>query len=49
MITKLFTNSSLPNDIPITIVGNKEKGMMASPLIEEIFAYDGKMNMCYFK
>lgn len=43
-ITKIFSNSSLPSDVPITIVGNKEKGMAASPLIEEIFTYNGKLN-----
>lgn len=37
---KLFSNSSLPKDVPITIVGNPQKGMMASPLIERIFEYD---------
>lgn len=44
-ITKFLTNSSIPSDIPITIVGNTEKGMMASPYIQEIFRYDGNLNL----
>jgi hypothetical protein len=47
-LTKILTNSSIPNDRPITIVGNKEKGMMASAYIEEIFKYDQKLNMFSF-
>lgn len=46
-ITKIFTNSSLPSNVPITIVGNDKKGMLASPYIYEIFRYDGKLDM-YF-
>jgi hypothetical protein len=38
--TKFFTNSSLPTDIPISIVGNEKKGMMASDLTYIIFEYD---------
>lgn len=45
--TKLFTNSSLPANVPITIVGNYKKGMAASHLIHEIFRYDGTLDM-YF-
>lgn len=44
-ITKFLTNASLPSDVPITIVGNQEKGMMASPYIQEIFRYDGNLNL----
>lgn len=40
LFTKTFTNSSLPTNVPISIVGNKSKGMMASNLIEEIFVYN---------
>jgi len=46
---KWFSDSSLPRDIPITIVGNPKKGMMASPLIEKIFEYDALTdNATYF-
>lgn len=37
--TKLFSNSSLPTDVPISIVGNENKGMRASLLTEMIFKY----------
>ena len=37
--TKLFTNSSLPTDKKISIVGNEFKGMRASNLTEKIFEY----------
>ena len=38
--TKIFTNSSLPTNVPISIVGNEKKGMIASQLTEIIFEYD---------
>lgn len=38
--TKIFSNSSLPLDVPITVVGNKTKGMMASEFLYEIFVYN---------
>lgn len=38
--TKIFTKSSLPTDVPISIVGNEKKGMMASELTHVIFEYD---------
>lgn len=38
--TKFFTNSSLPTNIPISVVGNEKRGMMASPLTQVIFEYD---------
>jgi hypothetical protein len=41
LITKIVSNSSLPTDIPISIVGNENKGMMASPLTKKILKYDG--------
>lgn len=47
-VTKILTNSSLPSDVPITIVGNSEKGMMASPYINQIFKYDGKLKIYTF-
>jgi hypothetical protein len=37
--TSKFTGSSLPTKIPINIVGNVKKGMMASNLTERIFEY----------
>lgn len=40
-IFKWISDSSLPKDVPITIVGNEDKGMRASPLIEKIYEYDG--------
>lgn len=39
IFTKLFSGSSLPTNVPISIVGNFEKGMMASELTEVIFTY----------
>ena len=39
---KWFSNSSLPKDKPITIVGNPQKGMMASSYIERVFEYDAE-------
>lgn len=44
LFTKIFTNSSLPLDIPITVVGNKSKGMMSSELLEEIFVFNNSDN-----
>lgn len=41
-ITKITTKSSLPTTIPITIVGNDKKGMLASPLTKKLISYDGK-------
>jgi len=41
ILFKWFSDSSLPKDTPIIIVGNEEKGMRASPLIEKIYEYDG--------
>jgi hypothetical protein len=41
LITKIVSNSSLPTDIPISIVGNENKGMMASSLTKKILEYDG--------
>jgi Permuted papain-like amidase enzyme, YaeF/YiiX, C92 family len=41
ILFKWFSDSSLPSDTPIIIVGNEEKGMRASPLIEKIYEYDG--------
>ena len=41
LITKIVSNSSLPTDTPISIVGNENKGMMASPLTKKILEYDG--------
>ncbi len=35
--TKIISNASIPSNVPIAIVGNKQKGMIASELIEEIF------------
>jgi hypothetical protein len=40
VLTKFFTNSSLPTNIPISVVGNEKQGMMASPLTQLIFEYD---------
>lgn len=40
LFTKLFTNSSLPTDVPISIVGNENKGMISSDLTHRIFEYD---------
>lgn len=37
--TSRFSGSSLPTDIPINIVGNPQKGMMASKLTERIFEF----------
>lgn len=37
--TSKFTGSSLPTDVPINIVGNSKKGMMASNLTEKIFEF----------
>ena len=37
--TSKLTGSSLPTNIPINIVGNEKKGMMASDLTERIFEY----------
>lgn len=39
--TRILSNSSLPTNVPITIVGNDEKGMRASPLTEKVFEYKG--------
>jgi hypothetical protein len=41
ILFKWFSDSSLPSDTPIIIVGNEQKGMRASPLIEKIYEYDG--------
>jgi len=41
ILFKWFSDSSLPSDTPIIIVGNEKKGMRASPLIEKIYEYDG--------
>ena len=41
LITKIVSNASLPTNIPISIVGNETKGMMASPLTKKILVYDG--------
>jgi len=38
--TKIFTNSSLPTNIPISIVGNEKKGMIASEFTEKVFEYN---------
>jgi hypothetical protein len=40
VLTKIFTNSSLPTTIPISIVGNSKKGMLASDLTQVIFEYE---------
>lgn len=37
--TSRLTGSSLPTDLPINIVGNPQKGMMASDLTERIFEF----------
>lgn len=42
LITKITSNSSLPTNVPITIVGNETKGMLSSPLTKKIIKYDGK-------
>ena len=41
-ITSFFSKASLPTNLPISIVGNHEKGMMASPLIQRILTYPVK-------
>jgi len=41
-ITKITSNSSLPRDIPISIVGNDSKGMISSPLTRKLMTYDGE-------
>ena len=40
--TSMFTGSSLPLDVPITIVGNTNKGMMASNCLTKIFEFPEK-------
>ena len=42
LITKIVSNSSLPTDVPITIVGNETKGMLSSYLTKKLIQYDGK-------
>ncbi len=44
--TKMLTNSSLPTDRPIHIVGNEKRGMMASDKTKMIFEYDGQTDTC---
>lgn len=45
-LTKVLTNSSLPTNRPIHIVGNEKKGMLASEKTKMIFEYDGKTDTC---
>lgn len=40
-ITKLSSNASLPLNTKISIVGNNEKGMMASNLTKIVYKFDG--------
>lgn len=40
VFTKLFANSSLPTNIPISVVGNFNRGMLASNLTKVIYEYD---------
>ncbi len=40
--TRVLSGASLPTNIPISIVGNENKGMMASPLTERIYTYSEK-------
>lgn len=42
LITKFWSDASLPTKTPISIVGNEKKGMMASPLTRKLLSYDGK-------
>lgn len=39
-ITKIFSNASLPTDVPIVIVGNEQKGMRACKQIKKIWTSD---------
>lgn len=43
-VTKLLSKASLPTDRPIAVVGNEERGMLASPLTRKIFEYELKTN-----
>jgi len=47
VMTKITSGASLPTDVKISIVGNENKGMLASPLTRKLIAYDGK-NFSYF-
>lgn len=42
LVTKITSGASLPTNVEISIVGNERKGMLASPLMRKIIAYDGK-------
>lgn len=42
LLTSLVSGASLPTNKKISIVGNENKGMLASPLTKKILAYDGK-------
>jgi hypothetical protein len=46
-MTKIASGASLPTDVKISIVGNEEKGMLASTLTRKLIAYDGK-DFTYF-
>jgi len=39
ILTKLFSGASLPTNVPISIVGNSKKGMIASELTKIIYTY----------
>ena len=41
-VTKLFSNSSLPLDVLISVVGNIHRGMLASPMTKMIYEYDSE-------
>lgn len=47
-ITKITSSASLPLNTKISIVGNEQKGMMASNLTKLIFKFDGKSNMPFY-
>lgn len=47
VVTKIASGASLPTDVKISIVGNEEKGMLASTLTRKLIAYDGK-DFTYF-
>lgn len=44
-VTKMLTNSSLPDGVPIYIVGNENKGMMSSELTQRIFEYSQNLDL----
>lgn len=41
-VTRLVSGACLPTDRPMPFVGNSERGMLASPLTEVIYTYDGR-------